>query len=132
MPLVINDGAAVPVAHTFLLELAQQGPNLPAQYIDRSPGLGPKSFLRLLALSRFAKTSSGNDLTQLNLTAVDYTDPGSGVIQPTGTISAWFNVNSTGTCSVEATRRKYGMLLVNALANTTVKDSVFKIQPLNM
>lgn len=131
MSLVINDGAAAPVAHTFLLELAQQGPNLPAQFIDRSPGLGPKSFLRLDALSRFAK-ASGNDQTQLHLAANHFTDPGSGVVQQTGTFNAWFNVNSTGTCSVEAVRKLYGMLLVNALANTTVKDSIFKIQPLNM
>lgn len=131
MSLVINDGAVAPVAHTFLLELAQQGPNIPAQYIDRSPGLGPKSFLRMEALSRFAK-SSGNDQTQLHLLANHYSDPGSGVIQNTGSFNGWFNVNTTGTCSTEAVRKLYGMLLVNALANTTVRDSIFKIQPLNM
>lgn len=131
MSLVINDGAAVPVAHTFSLELAQQGRNTPALYVDRAPGLGPKSFLRLEALSRFAQ-SNGVDQTQLHLGVTHYSDPGTGVMTPTGNLDAWFNVNSKGTCSVEATRKLYGMLLVNALANTTVRDSVFKISPLNM
>lgn len=129
MSLVINDGSAVPVARTFTQEQAQQGANVPAQFIDRSPALGPKSFLRLDALSRFAK-ASGADQTQLHLVATHYTDPGTGVLQPTGGFNGWFNVNTTGTCSAEPVRQQYGMILVNALANPTVKSSIFQIKPL--
>jgi hypothetical protein len=45
-------------------------------------------------------------------------------------VDVWFNVNSTGTASADAVRQKYAMLMVNALANATVKGSIFSISPL--
>lgn len=129
MSLVIHDGAVVPVAHTFNQEQAQQGRNTPSQHIDRSVALGPKSFLRLEQLVRFGQ-ASGADTSQLHMFANHYTDPGTGVLTPTGWFKGWFNVNTYGTASNEATRKLYGMILVNALANATVKDSIFQVKPL--
>lgn len=129
MSFSLNDGAASPVAHTFAQEQAQQGRNTPAVFYDRSPALGPKSFLRLDALARFGQ-ASGADSTSLHLYAGHFTDPGTGVLTLTGSLDGWFNLNSRGTASSEAVRKLYGMLLVNALANTTIKDSIFQIKPL--
>lgn len=131
MSFVINDGATTPVAHTFTQEQAQQGRSIPASFLDRSPALGPTSFLRLDSLSRFGTGKSPVDMTQLHLFAPHFTDPGTGVLTKTGSIDAWFNVNSQGTASVEAVRKLFAMLVVNALADTTIRDSIFKIQPLN-
>lgn len=129
MSFSINDGAVAPVAHVFSQEQAQQGKNIPALFLDRSPALGPKSFIRLEATSRFA-TGAGPDITQLHLYAPHFTDPGDGVIQMTGALDAWFNINSRGTASVESIRKLFGMLLVNAMANTTIRDSAFQVKPL--
>lgn len=129
MSFSFNDGAVAPVAHVFNQEQAQQGRNIAALFLDRSPALGPKSFLRLDALSKFAQ-GSGPDITQLHLYAPHFTDPGDGVVRETGSIDAWFNINSRGTASVEAIRKLYGMILVNALSNATVQSSIFQIKPL--
>lgn len=130
MSFTINDGATSPVAHVFTQEQAQQGRNIPAIFLDRSPALGPKSFLRLDSLARFATKTGGADQTQFHIYAGHFTDPGDGVIQQTGTFDGWLNINTTGTASVEAVRKLYGMILVNAFANTTIRDATFKIAPL--
>lgn len=130
MSLIINDGATTPVARTFTQEAAQLGRNVPAAFFDRSPGLGPKSFLRLDALSRFGQRSNSYDTYQLHINANHWTDPGTGVLVPTGQIDGWFNLNSKGTASSEAVRKLYGMLLINALNDSTVQNSIFKITPL--
>lgn len=130
MALTINDGAGVPVAHTFTQEQAQQGRTNPAVLYDRSPALGPKSFLRIDSLNRFGQGSNPVDQSQLHLFAPHWTDPGTGVLTQTGAIDGWFNINSTGTASATAVRQLFGMLLVNALANTTVKTSIFDVRPL--
>lgn len=130
MSFTINDGAASPVAHVFNQEQAQQGRNIPAVFFDRSPALGPKSFLRIDALARFAQASNSADQTQFHLYAGHFTDPGDGVIQQTGTFDGWLNINTRGTASAEAVRKLYGMILVNAFANTTIRDATFKIAPL--
>lgn len=130
MSLIINDGAGVPVAHTFNQEQAQQGRSIPAIFIDRSPAYGPQSFLRLDALSRFGTGNTPVDSTQLHIYAPHWTDPGTGVLTKTGSLDGWFNVNSTGTASTDAVRQLYAMLLINSLANPTVKASIFSIKPL--
>jgi hypothetical protein len=130
MSLVINDGSGTPVSHTFTQEQAQQGPTAPAVLLDRSAALGPQSFLRFDALAKFGRGSAPVDMTQLHLFCPHWTDPGTGVLQRTGTVDVWFNVNSTGTASADAVRQKYAMLMVNALANATVKGSIFSISPL--
>lgn len=130
MTLVVNDGAGVPVARTFTQEQAQQGRNIPAILLDRSPALGPKSFLRIDSLARFGQGSNPVDQTQLHLYAPHWTDPGTGVLTQTGSIDAWCNVNSVGTASTDAVRQLFGMILVNALANATVKSSIWTIKPL--
>jgi hypothetical protein len=129
MSFTINDGATVPVAHVFTQEQAQQGRNIPAIFVDRSPALGPKSFLKLENLARFGQ-NSGADTTQLHLFANHYTDPGTGVLTPTGSYNGWCNMNTTGTASVEAVRKLFGMILVNALANTVIRDATFQVKPL--
>lgn len=130
MTLVVNDGAVAPVAHTFTQEQAQQGRNTPAVLFDRSPALGPKSFLRIDALARFGQGTSGVDQTQFHLFAPHWTDPGTGVLTQTGSLDGWVNVNSTGTASTDAVRQLFGMLLLNSMLNSTVKSSIFTIKPL--
>lgn len=132
MTLVVNDGAGAPASHTFTQEQAQQGRNIPAILFDRSPALGPKSFLRLDALSRFGQGKSAVDQSSLHLYAPHWTDPGTGVLVQTGSLDGWVNINSTGTASATAVRQLFSMLLFNAIANATVKASIFDLKPLNI
>mgnify|MGYP002062693700 CR=1 FL=1 len=131
--LVLNDGAATPVAHTYSVVKAEGGVGYWAESIG-SDLKNPKLSVGLRKI-KVNGTQSGVGVNQVYREALSLVLPITGIAAGTGreellrTLSAKVELNLPDT-STEAERDDLVALVISALTNATVKQVPKKLVPM--
>lgn len=121
--ITINDGATTPVAHTFNPVVATQGRSRVA---DRSPGV-PSGYLTIDHEVRQpgSPDAAFRVIMGFNIPVTAVVDGSTQVVRNS---SAQIQINLSQESTLQE-RKDLLAYMANYLANTTVKDTVYNIEP---